>query len=273
MEADRSPDEKSKSKSGSTTDKHNTRTSRYKSHMRHLKNLHKKSDLDTERFAKKMHVKYFQRLLQIMPSDLVEFDSTRLMIVYFAFSGLDLLHSLDEISEEAKLQAIDWIYGLQVRGAGSRSGFQASTTIPKEVAEYQYGHLAMTYTGLVTLLILGDDLSRVDRESIIEGLRACQNPDGSFTGMVIGCESDMRFLYCACCVSKILNDWSGVDIPRATDYIIQSIVSIFLSIIYWLSMLSAQNRVSLYFNNCSRLMVVLGKDQVSSLMEDLLSVL
>ncbi|XP_014486780.1 PREDICTED: geranylgeranyl transferase type-1 subunit beta [Dinoponera quadriceps] len=177
----------------------------------------------TPKLATKMHVKYFQRLLQIMPSDLVEFDSTRLMIVYFAFSGLDLLNSLNEISEEAKLQAIDWIYGLQVQGAGPRSGFQASTTIPKEVAEYQCGHLAMTYTGLVTLLILGDDLSRVDRDSIIEGLRACQNPNGSFTGMVMGCESDMRFLYCACCVSKILNDWSGIDIPRATNYILQSI--------------------------------------------------
>ncbi|EFN83962.1 geranylgeranyl transferase type-1 subunit beta [Harpegnathos saltator] len=177
----------------------------------------------TPKLAKKMHVKYFQRLLQIMPSDLVEFDSTRLMIAYFAFSGLDLLNSLDEISEEVKLQAIDWIYGLQVQGAGVRSGFQASTTVPKEVGEFQYGHLAMTYTGLVTLLILGDDLKRVDRDSIIEGLRACQNADGSFTAAVIGCESDMRFLYCACCVSEILNDWSGVDIPRATNYILQSI--------------------------------------------------
>lgn len=180
----------------------------------------------TPKLEKKVHVKYFQRLLYIMPSDLVEFDSTRLMFAYFAFSGLDLLNSLDEIDEEAKLQAIDWIYGLQVQGAGPRSGFQASTTIPKEVAEYQCGHLAMTYTGLVTLLILGDDLSRVDRESIIEGLRACQNSDGSFTGMVMGCESDMRFIYCACCVSEILNDWSGVDIPKATNYILKSIVSI-----------------------------------------------
>lgn len=221
----------------------------------------------TPKLAKKMHVKYFQRLLQIMPSDLVEFDSTRLMIVYFAFSGLDLLNSLDEIGVEAKLQAIDWIYGLQVQGAGPRSGFQASTTIPKEVTEYQCGHLAMTYTGLVTLLILGDDLSRVDRESIIEGLRACQNSDGSFTGMVMGCESDMRFLYCACCVSEILNDWSGVDIPRATNYILQSIVRI---VICHRLMFFAQKRGSLYPNGCSHSTAASGKDQVSSLMEGLL---
>lgn len=180
----------------------------------------------TPRLAREKHVKYFRRLLQVMPSSLADFDSTRPMIAYFAFSGLDLLNSLDEIGEQAKSEAINWIYRLQVEGAGPRSGFQASTTIPKDIPEYQCGHLAMTYTSLVTLLILGDDLSRVDRESIIEGVRACQNPDGSFTAMVTGCESDMRFLYCASCVSAILDNWSGMDIPRAIDYILRSIVSV-----------------------------------------------
>lgn len=180
----------------------------------------------TPRLAREKHVKYFQRLLQVMPSSLVDFDSTRPMIAYFAFSGLDLLNSLDEIGERAKSEAIDWIYRLQVQDAGPRSGFQPSTTIPKDIPEYQCGHLAMTYTSLVTLLILGDDLGRVDRQSIVEGVRACQNPDGSFTAMVMGCESDMRFLYCASCVSAILDNWSGVDIPRAIDYILRSIVSV-----------------------------------------------
>lgn len=187
----------------------------------------------TPRLVREKHVKYFLRLLHIMPSNLTDFDSTRPMIAYFAFSGLDLLNSLDEIGEQAKSEAIDWIYGLQVERAGPRSGFQSSTTIPKDVPEYQYGHLAMTYTSLVTLLILNDDLSRVDRQSIIEGVRACQNPDGSFTAMVTGCESDMRFLYCASCVSAILDDWSGVDIPRAIDYILRSIVSFHLNYYYY----------------------------------------
>ena len=29
----------------------------------------------------------------------------------------------------------------------------------------------------------------------------------------------MRFLYCACVISYLLNDWSGVDIPKAVNYI------------------------------------------------------
>ena len=33
-----------------------------------------------------------------------------------------------------------------------------------------------------------------------------------------GTESGMRFLYCACAVSYMLNDWSGVDMDMAKDY-------------------------------------------------------
>lgn len=166
------------------------------------------------------HAKYFQRLLQ-MPNSMAFLDSTRLMLAFFAISGLDILNSLDDLSEEDKMNAIDWIYRLQV--TKSKPGFQASLAIPKEASEYQCGHLAMTYMGLVTLLILGDDLSRVDRSAIIEGLRLCQNSDGSFTAMIPGSESDMRFLYCACCISAILNDWSGMNKEAAINYILRSI--------------------------------------------------
>lgn len=34
---------------------------------------------------------------------------------------------------------------------------------------YKWGHLAMTYTSIAILIILGDDLSRLDRKAIIEG--------------------------------------------------------------------------------------------------------
>lgn len=182
----------------------------------------------TPLLASEKHAKYFRRLLDIVPSDLADYDCSRLTIAYFAISGLDILNRLNDISNETKLAAIDWIYRLQVTNAGPQSGFQPSTTVPKDATEYQCGHVAMTYLGLVTLLILGDDLNRVDRKSIIEGMRACQNPDGSFTAMVLGSESDIRFLYCACCISTILNDWSGMDKTKAIDYIVKSIVSLYL---------------------------------------------
>lgn len=34
---------------------------------------------------------------------------------------------------------------------------------------YQWGHLAMTYASLSTLVTLGDDLSRIDRQDIVAG--------------------------------------------------------------------------------------------------------
>jgi geranylgeranyl transferase type-1 subunit beta len=77
----------------------------------------------------------------------------------------------------------------------------------------------MTYTALASLLILGDDLSRVHHSAIIEGLKSLQLPDGSFQPMAYGCESDVRFIYCACCISYMLNDWSGIDQDKAVEYI------------------------------------------------------
>lgn len=175
----------------------------------------------------KKHSRYFRLILQMIPE---KGESSRMTLAFFAISGLDLLDSLDDNGvrgEKLKKEAIDWIYRLQIKGAGPKSGFKASTMLPEEVRKYQCGHLAMTYTGLATLLILGDDLSGVDKNSIVEGIRACQNPDGSFTASVTGCESDMRFVYCACCVSTILDDWSGMDKCKAIDYILQSIVSMY----------------------------------------------
>lgn len=46
----------------------------------------------------------------------------------------------------------------------------------------------------------------------------------SFQPTADGSENDMRFIYCACCISYILNDWSGVDIPRVIQYIKKSMV-------------------------------------------------
>ena len=181
----------------------------------------------TPKLMKKKHARYFHINLQMTSNECP--DAMRLTFAFFAISGLDLLDELGNYSPQQKQEAIDWIYRLQVSGAGPRSGFESSTMIPKDIeTKYHCGHLVMAYTGLASLLILGDDLSGVDKESIVEGIKACQNPNGSFTAMVTGCESDMRFVYCACCVSAILDDWSGVNKAKAIDYILKSIVSFFI---------------------------------------------
>jgi len=46
----------------------------------------------------------------------------------------------------------------------------------------------------------------------------CPTPEGS--------ENDMRFIFCASCISYILNDWSGMDVELTVDYIRRSLVSL-----------------------------------------------
>lgn len=80
----------------------------------------------------------------------------------------------------------------------------------------------MTYTALLSLIMLGDDLSRVAKEPILKSLRKLQQPNGCFIPCITDYEPDMRFVYCAAAVSYILNDWSGVDKPALLNFIRES---------------------------------------------------
>lgn len=117
--------------------------------------------------------------------------------------------------------------------SGSTSGmgtleFCQPSSSPSEAAveessadRFMQGHLAMTYTSLAVLATLdGDTLTeRVDRASLVSGMRHLQQPEGSFRATLDGSECDMRFLYCACAISSMLGDWSGVDVERAVGFV------------------------------------------------------
>ncbi|XP_023215384.1 geranylgeranyl transferase type-1 subunit beta-like [Centruroides sculpturatus] len=186
-------------------------------------------------FLRNQHVKFFKRCLLMLPNGLRSLDTSRLTVVYFAISGLDLLNALDEIESEREL-IIDWIYSLQLlpdlNGSNlNRCGFRGSNAIgnslivkkPGNINNYDSAHIAMTYTGLASLIILGDDLSRVNRLALIEGVRALQQPDGSFCPVIDESENDMRFVYCAACICYILQDWSAMNIPKVIEYIQKSV--------------------------------------------------
>jgi geranylgeranyl transferase type-1 subunit beta len=70
--------------------------------------------------ARRQHVKYFQRFLNVLPACLSSYDSTRLTMAFFAISGLDILNALDVLDDKKKEHIIDWIYRLQVVPDGSR---------------------------------------------------------------------------------------------------------------------------------------------------------
>lgn len=77
----------------------------------------------------------------------------------------------------------------------------------------------MTFAALNVLLTLGDDLSRVNKRQILNSLKNLQLDDGSYTATFDGAENDMRFVHNACCISYILNDWSGVDKEKSCNFI------------------------------------------------------
>lgn len=183
--------------------------------------------------AIRKHIKYLKQFLKLLPDHFSSYDSTRLSIAFFAVSGLDVLNALDDIND-LKESICDWIYSLQVLptkdGNMEKCGFQGtnafSILVDNEIVpcneKFANGHLAMTYTGLAALVILGDDLSRVNRTAVIRGVRALQQKDGSFCATQMGSENDMRFVYCAACICYILGDWSGMDMGRTISYIKRS---------------------------------------------------
>ena len=105
----------------------------------------------------------------------------------------------------------------------------------------------MSYSALASLIVLGDDLSRVDRVQLLKGLRELQLPTGRYLSHLpqwhaivrdcsshiyfssfaaaYGSESDMRFVYCAVVICHLLDDWSAIDVDKSVEFIRESRVS------------------------------------------------
>jgi len=55
----------------------------------------------------------------------------------------------------------------------------------KELPSFTASHITMTYSAIVTLLTLGDDLKRLDRHSVLKSVAALQNRDGRYVSFSI----------------------------------------------------------------------------------------
>ncbi|CAG9865284.1 unnamed protein product [Phyllotreta striolata] len=181
-------------------------------------------------FEPEFHKNYLLYVLnKKLPSSQNSMDTNRSVLMYFALSGLDILGEIENLPKERKRSIIKWIYSLQIVNKEELvSGFQGSPTLNTRTnktgnTSYKWSHVANTYACLSSLLILGDDLSRVNKQAILESLETLQLPDGSFKGAKEGVENDMRFVYCAACICYILDDWSAINIERMIEFILNSI--------------------------------------------------
>jgi len=108
---------------------------------------------------------------------------------------------------------VDFVVHLRIKQASQVDVCMTS------INSFDEANLSQTYTALCSLMLLDDDLKRVDRYAIIQSLKSLQNFDGNFRSCDSGGEADLRFVYCACAVSALLNDWSGMNIKQTIHYI------------------------------------------------------
>lgn len=149
-------------------------------------------------------------------------------MVYFTISAFDVLDSFDQMRKWSRAKLIDKIYSYQINDENNldqigRWGFRGSFSNGLN-NKYDTSHIALTYCALCSLIILGDDLKRVNRSTIIKGLSKYQKTNGCFFSSPGG-ESDMRFIYCAVSICYILNDFSSIDVERILQFIMNSLVS------------------------------------------------
>ena len=142
-------------------------------------------------------------------------------LAYFCISALDILNQLHDVSP-----SIEWILAQQVQTRTGRGGFRGGSFAGASFShsllssdDYDVPHIAMTYCALCCLLILGDDLKSININAILKELKSLQLSTGSFRPCAFTQENDLRFLFCACAISYILDDWSGVDTDLALKYI------------------------------------------------------
>jgi len=185
-------------------------------------------------FQREKHVKFLLRSLNVMPKEYSGQDTSRITLLYFVVAGLDVLGELHRIPDKQKI--IDFVNSCQIlpdkdepEKYSHNFGFRGSPffgtkfnpkCVPTNLLMHDQPHIAMTYTALLVLRILGDDFSFVNKQAILKGLRSLQQQDGSFSCVPGGSESDMRFIYCACAISHMLDDWSSVNKFKVYQYII-----------------------------------------------------
>ena len=178
-------------------------------------------------FDREGHIAYFSTCLQQLPAPYCKLDTNRLTMVHFCVHALDLLCVWEDAPEANALAVkandiIEWILSSLLHHNSKDAGFMGGTFLALQHNDH-HSHIAMTYTALCILQTLGVNVRtdpRIPQTALLHTLRRLQQPDGSFAATLQGdSEHDLRFLYCACCISYLLNDWSAIDIPRAVVYI------------------------------------------------------
>lgn len=164
-------------------------------------------------------IKYFNNILKGLPSELEQQEIVLCNLAYFAVNALALLGALDKFDQEQKNKLIEWIYKQQVHEPLA-GGFRQSCMHETPSHRIEESHITMTFCALASLLLLGDDLSRVEKDRILAELKSLQLPSGSFRAHHLGSEDDVRFVFCAAAICLMLGDNGEIDTEAAVNYVL-----------------------------------------------------
>jgi geranylgeranyl transferase type-1 subunit beta len=71
--------------------------------------------------------KYFRRSLSLLPEFVVDLDTSRMTLVFFGLSGLDIIDALsEEVKENDRKDWIEWIYAQQIPPPNSEPESQSA---------------------------------------------------------------------------------------------------------------------------------------------------
>ncbi|KDN52829.1 hypothetical protein K437DRAFT_231594 [Tilletiaria anomala UBC 951] len=172
------------------------------------------------------HVSFWLRHLRMLPTPYQSADTQRMTIGYFCLSALDVLSAVEShLLKTEREELADWVYEQQIPPAmgGGFRGSPTAGTVPS-TSQHAFttgamGHLAMTYTALLTLAILRDDFGRLNIEGLHALLAISQQADGSFTAGPSQVECDVRFTFCAFAIAQMAGCWDAVDIDQALRFL------------------------------------------------------
>lgn len=177
-----------------------------------------------QQFLYSAHQKFFKRCLHYLPGKYASSDQQRLALFYFLLNGLDSLSAINQVlSPEDQNNFTDYIYNYLSAEDG---GFYLSSTFNNFLED---SHLTATYSAIICLLILNDDLSGINRRKLLSSLRKFQNPVTGEVACTPSGESDMRFMFCLFSIYYILQgdqlqnfdkNFKTVDIQKSVNYIL-----------------------------------------------------
>lgn len=173
------------------------------------------------------HVRYcLFHLTAELPSDYLSADPHRASVVYFALNALDVMGAIGYLSAEQRVAITRWLHD---------GPLKAFTGLPAERPSLHRRefNVAMVYAAIASLVMLGDDLQRVDRNRVRDALPSLQlSGDSAADGAVMaygpGGEADVRYVYSAAAVAALLDLWpkagqgKPLNVPRAAAFCIRS---------------------------------------------------